>query len=208
MNFKISIPQPCHEDWSKMTSVERGRFCNACQKVVTDFTWMSDAEIIQHLKTSSANSCGRFNANQVNRNLIEPTPQKSLWFSLPKFSAAASIIFSLLQLPVFAQTKKQIKVEQVEIKKHELKPIIIRAERPLIILEDSTHKPSHFNLTDWCMGVPIRDISSTLVTRGVPTEAKPQTPLIPITKIDFENLELKTKQTRWQRFKRKLKKIF
>jgi hypothetical protein len=34
----ISIKEPCHEDWSKMTATEKGAFCQKCALEVIDFT--------------------------------------------------------------------------------------------------------------------------------------------------------------------------
>ncbi|MFM2226101.1 MAG: hypothetical protein RJA07_2303 [Bacteroidota bacterium] len=109
MTFNISIPQPCHEDWSKMTPNENGKFCSACQTVVTDFTLMSNAEIIHHLKTATGKQCGRFNSFQLNRDLIEEEKSKAFFWSIPKFSVAASIVFSLLQLNVKSVSAKEVK---------------------------------------------------------------------------------------------------
>jgi hypothetical protein len=36
--FQLQIPEPCHEDWNKMTPVHKGRFCDSCEKAVVDFT--------------------------------------------------------------------------------------------------------------------------------------------------------------------------
>ncbi len=43
--MKISIPEPCSEDWSKMTPIEQGTFCQKCALEVTDFTNKSSLEI-------------------------------------------------------------------------------------------------------------------------------------------------------------------
>jgi hypothetical protein len=45
--IQISIPEPCQEGWQNMTPVEKGRFCASCQKMVLDFTYLSDNEIIK-----------------------------------------------------------------------------------------------------------------------------------------------------------------
>ena len=37
---KPIIPNPCHEDWNKMTPEDKGRHCSVCDKVVIDFTKM------------------------------------------------------------------------------------------------------------------------------------------------------------------------
>lgn len=70
--MKISIPQPCHENWNEMLPVEKGRFCQSCQKCVIDFTKLPDDEILKILKMP--NQCGRFSTNQleeINRKLKE-----------------------------------------------------------------------------------------------------------------------------------------
>lgn len=40
----IRIPEPCNEDWGRMTPEQRGRFCGACQKKVHDLSSMSEKE--------------------------------------------------------------------------------------------------------------------------------------------------------------------
>ncbi|MBN4072576.1 hypothetical protein JYT74_00920 [Crocinitomix catalasitica] len=42
---KVSIPDPCHEDWDKMTPTEKGTFCGKCQIDVIDFTTKSSHEV-------------------------------------------------------------------------------------------------------------------------------------------------------------------
>ena len=71
--FQLQIPQPCHEDWSKMTPVEQGRFCGSCQKAVVDFTGMSDMQLVAFFKKPSAGSvCGRFYNDQLERDFEIP----------------------------------------------------------------------------------------------------------------------------------------
>lgn len=56
-----------------MTSVEQGRFCNSCQKAVVDFTGMSDAQLVSFFKKPSNGSiCGRFNNDQLERDISIP----------------------------------------------------------------------------------------------------------------------------------------
>lgn len=102
--INISIPEPCHENWQKMTAVEKGKFCGACQKNVYDFTKSSDREIISAYNKES-NLCGRFLNNQLNRDLIVIEPKKSIWV------ASTSIILSFLSLgnqETQAQEKPQV----------------------------------------------------------------------------------------------------
>lgn len=77
----IYIQEPCHENWTNMSNAEQGRFCHSCSKTVTDFSNMSDTEILKYLSGASGNSCGRFAADQVNREIhIPSTPvKKTFW---------------------------------------------------------------------------------------------------------------------------------
>ena len=89
--FQLQIPEPCHEDWNKMTPVDKGRFCDSCQKSVVDFTGMSDMQLIAFFKKPSTGSlCGRFYNDQLERDF--EIPRKRLpWvkyffqFAIPVF---------------------------------------------------------------------------------------------------------------------------
>lgn len=66
----ISIKEPCHEDWTKMTSTAKGAFCQACAKEVIDFTDKSALEIKQLLaqEISRKNqTCGRITNYQLDQ---------------------------------------------------------------------------------------------------------------------------------------------
>ncbi|MCS3532182.1 hypothetical protein [Chryseobacterium sp. JUb7] len=68
--MKLTIPKPCHEDWSNMTPDEKGKFCSVCDKTVQDFTVASDEEIIDAFSNPVQESiCGNFNESQLNRDL-------------------------------------------------------------------------------------------------------------------------------------------
>lgn len=70
--LSLSIPTPCHEDWNAMTPEAQGRFCGSCQKTVMDFTTMSDRQIAETFKKPAGEMCGRFHADQLNRDIIIP----------------------------------------------------------------------------------------------------------------------------------------
>ncbi len=70
--YKISIPQPCNEDWNKMSRTEQGRFCGVCSKNLIDFTNKSALEIQEILLKNIKNKvCGRFTKEQLNTIHIE-----------------------------------------------------------------------------------------------------------------------------------------
>lgn len=64
----IHIPEPCHEDWAKMTATEKGKFCDVCTKEVFDFTSKTDEELVKIL-TENKNACGRLKKSQLNREV-------------------------------------------------------------------------------------------------------------------------------------------
>ncbi len=104
--IQISIPSPCHENWEAMTAAEHGRFCGACQNVVTDFTQMEDEEIIRHIQEGK-NLCGRFNNDQLNRPLQVPVEQPRYFISnFYKKIAAGLLFFSAFSSTTFAQRMK------------------------------------------------------------------------------------------------------
>jgi len=93
--LQLSIPTPCHEDWDKMTPVDKGKFCGSCQKKVVDFSVMSDGQIAQFFKKPSTGSvCGRFMTDQLDRE-IEIPKKRIPW---------VKYFFSIL-LPAFFMTK-------------------------------------------------------------------------------------------------------
>jgi hypothetical protein len=66
--IKISIPEPCHEDWNKMIPNEKGRYCSACAKGVVDFTSKSKEEIQAYfIQNQGKKVCGRLSNEQLNR---------------------------------------------------------------------------------------------------------------------------------------------
>ncbi len=71
----VSIPQPCHEDWSNMSPQGNGRHCNSCNKIVVDFTKMDHEDLLEYLRSHAGKgTCGRFKSSQ----LTMPAPAPSL----------------------------------------------------------------------------------------------------------------------------------
>jgi len=101
--IQISIPNPCHQSWDEMTPQGQGRHCAHCQKVVTDFTGWSDTALYEFLiKNKDVKICGRFRAEQVNRNIIPHQPHSRLY----TLFIGLSLTLVLAQLPTqqaFAQ---------------------------------------------------------------------------------------------------------
>jgi hypothetical protein len=70
--LNLSIPEPCHESWDRMTPDEKGKFCGSCQKSVVDFTGMSDRQLGEFFKKTTGSVCGRFHEDQLHRDIEIP----------------------------------------------------------------------------------------------------------------------------------------
>jgi hypothetical protein len=104
--FKINIADPCSQKWEEMMPAENGRFCNACTKVVVDFTQMTNEELIEFRRTSTKKVCGRYRASQLNKTFTYPVSVKKPWYfnsKLLKFSLAGLLTFSGIKS--FSQNK-------------------------------------------------------------------------------------------------------
>jgi hypothetical protein len=96
----IFIPDPCHENWNKMTRVEKGRFCQSCQKKVFDFrnAKLSDVEFV--FKKLNGNVCGTFYEDQINQDLKYTYLEKRS--RLNKFRLYLAAYFATLWLKMFS----------------------------------------------------------------------------------------------------------
>ncbi|MDC8004921.1 carboxypeptidase-like regulatory domain-containing protein [Aureisphaera galaxeae] len=91
-SITISIPEPCHEDWGKMTATEKGKFCKVCTKEVIDFTKESDEALIKRVQKGD-NLCGRFKTSQLNRQM---TLERKSRNSILPYAASLLLPLSLL----------------------------------------------------------------------------------------------------------------
>ena len=99
---KITIPQPCHENWDKMTPKDNGRFCMSCSKTVIDFSAMLPDEIqIFFIQNQNEKICGRFKNSQLQTLTIQ-IPSRILYsqthyskiFLLALFVSMGTTLFS------------------------------------------------------------------------------------------------------------------
>jgi hypothetical protein len=92
---RISIPNPCTMQWEEMEPVdEKSRSCSSCEKVVRDFTQMSDEELISYFQ-QNGNVCGRFFSHQVDKDLLSPNIKRNGIF-FKKLVLLNSFLFSVL----------------------------------------------------------------------------------------------------------------
>ena len=100
---RISIPEPCHEDWQQMPRVAQGRHCQSCCKTVIDFTAMSSQEIISYF-ASHKDVCGKIAKSQLAAVNYQLELQSQSHFSWK--GAIAAVWFSAL-LPVGANAQSK-----------------------------------------------------------------------------------------------------
>jgi hypothetical protein len=86
----ITIPKPCHQNWNMMTPVEQGRHCMQCSKTVTDFTSMTNTQIIEYF-ACNGNVCGRFQSHQLAGLNNHLTMEEKHGFSWKKLAFTAAI---------------------------------------------------------------------------------------------------------------------
>ena len=93
--FNITIPAPCTEKWADMKPIGTSRYCDTCQRCLTDFSTMSDEAILTHLRKANGKVCGRFAPHQLNRPLLAAKVPRSRRFvasilALSSFAVAAN----------------------------------------------------------------------------------------------------------------------
>ncbi|WP_316796478.1 carboxypeptidase-like regulatory domain-containing protein [Pedobacter agri] len=95
-SFKISVNNPCGEKWLNMQPDEVGRFCNSCQKSVTDFTQFSDQDLKDWFAKNHGSTCGRFDQNQLHKLFVNESK-----FSIKRFKSnlIGASLFAFLSFP-------------------------------------------------------------------------------------------------------------
>ncbi|WP_131536890.1 carboxypeptidase-like regulatory domain-containing protein [Pedobacter nototheniae] len=112
--FKIVIPEPCHEKWYQMTENHVGKFCDLCQKSVVDFTGLTDQELKKWFKKNQGKSCGRFKPEQLNRLMDSNISNRK--FS-PGLIAASLIAF--LSFPKLSEARQVEKHNVYQLDKNQ-----------------------------------------------------------------------------------------
>jgi len=114
-SINVHIPNPCHEDWNQMTPESQGRHCASCAKIVTDFTKMTDQELILFLQAGTDGVCGRFRNDQLQRPISLPKPQ--VQWSFPRFivTTATAIFTAIGSAIATVKAPNMVTTEETEI---------------------------------------------------------------------------------------------
>jgi hypothetical protein len=116
--YKITIPEPCNENWDKMTPKENGRFCMSCSKTVVDFTSMLPEEV-QHFFIQNKNEkiCGRFRKSQLDTITIQ-IPSRVLYEQTHYYKMFLLALFITMGTTLFSCSDKngdKQKIDKVEV---------------------------------------------------------------------------------------------
>ena len=139
----ITIPEPCHEDFSRMLPTERGAFCSKCQVDTYDFKDKTDPEIAKILlENKGQHLCGQFTNDQLDRlnhNYKVWKNQNTKTFR-SKFILALLVVFGLGLFSCDQQTESTVdQLQEISIEKVEsnyLPPKITTAEEMEFDLKD------------------------------------------------------------------------
>ncbi|MFH7003830.1 energy transducer TonB [Flavobacterium bizetiae] len=167
---KLTIPEPCHEDWDKMQPKDNGRFCLSCSKTVVDFTTMLPDEIQNYfIQNRNNNVCGRFKKSQLEAITIQ-IPSRILYtqthyhkiFLLALFIAMGTTLFSCAD----KDGNKQ-KIDKIELVEDSLPKTDTKFNSEDSILKEST--PPHLS-TQYVTTIKIEPTGSSVYIDNYPHE--------------------------------------
>jgi len=116
--LKITIPEPCNENWDKMTPDASGRFCLVCNKSVIDFTNKLPDEIQHFFKNNKDQEvCGRFKKSQLD-SISFQIPKQVLYSQTQYHKMFLLALFVVMGTSLFSCASKngnKQKIEKVEV---------------------------------------------------------------------------------------------
>ena len=100
--MKVTIKEPCLENWDNMKTGIESRHCDLCNKNVIDFTKKNRAEIITYLlDRSNERVCGRIKGNEFEMKDAD-IPVLMEILRAPKYRSNAFIILAIVCSSVFS----------------------------------------------------------------------------------------------------------
>lgn len=142
----ISIKEPCHEDWAKMTATEKGAFCQKCALEVSDFTNKSSFEIKQLLVQEFAQNdrtCARitnFQLDQLNDEFFQWKNERDNFRAVWIFSLVAVFGLTLFscQNTLSKEMISQLNAETTALLNHDTTEINLPLVDSKLTLSDSS----------------------------------------------------------------------
>jgi len=160
--IKINIENPCHESWDNMLQEEKGKFCNACQKSVIDFSKMTNEQIINFLNNTNEKVCGRIAKHQLNVPISNYVPNKTPFFN----RYVAGFLLTLgFYTPTYSQTTKTPNESHKTVGEIAIKPAVPSDKKLVIngrVIDGKTKKP----LANVMISIAGSDITTTTDKHG------------------------------------------
>jgi hypothetical protein len=107
----LGIPDPCHEDFSKMSPTQRGAFCSKCEIDTFDFRNLSDQQVNKiFLENKGQHLCGQFTKrqlNSLNQGYLDWKNQNTQTFK-SKFVLALVLVFGVTLFSCQTQKEQEI----------------------------------------------------------------------------------------------------
>ena len=110
IKIKLSIPEPCHENWNNMTPTEKGKHCMVCEKEVYDMTGISENEIAEKIvQLESKNVCARIPNAYLDKKIQLHTAAIGKY---GKMGAAGAFITAVAFTPMLSIQKADLLEEE------------------------------------------------------------------------------------------------
>lgn len=173
---RISIQEPCHENWESMEKKASGKFCNSCRKDVIDFRSFTQSELQDFFKDYQGNICGRFLGHQLEMPITIEIPAERFFTKRRSFSEVILLCFFVC----FFSTL----IHATPINNGLTKPEIV------FVLTDSVQTDTTARPTEnWTGMVILRDTTPAKPTDPVYTtvDEMPEFPGGTVAMIDFIN---------------------
>ncbi|MBL3657249.1 carboxypeptidase-like regulatory domain-containing protein [Fulvivirga sediminis] len=118
--LKLSVAQPCSQNWSEFTPTERGGFCDQCQMEVIDFTQMTEDDIKNYFTSLTSNKrvCGRLKTPQLNTPFTPKFPKTGVY----SYMKAAAVSLTVLLSASVAMAQAPFVNEQINTKTTIVRP--------------------------------------------------------------------------------------
>jgi hypothetical protein len=147
--FKLSIDNPCSQEWQTMSPAHEGRFCSNCSQSVIDFTHHADAELLEAMNRSQGRLCGRLRESQLNRPIYPARVKKqSNWlkwltglFLLNGFNQLSAANQHTVNLSWNSEQSVIDKEQKKEKKKNKVHKDTLKKILQGTILDSATRKP-------------------------------------------------------------------
>jgi len=104
---RITVSNPCTENWDDMSPEGKGRFCANCKKTIIDFSNLSEPELYRLFSNDNSIACGRFHNDQLNKRILPATPPNRFSKNLSR-AAAALFAFASLESASAGESQKNI----------------------------------------------------------------------------------------------------